>query len=340
MSFLNPEDQKIFKFFEENNIAKFRLKQIHDWIFSKYVKTFDEMTNLGLDLREKLKKNFHLYSLKLKTIQESKDEQTKKYLFELKDGSLIESVLILSETRKTLCISSQVGCIVKCTFCASGKNGFFRNLEVFEILEQIVLVSNDIQDRLTNIVFMGMGEPLLNLDNVLSSIDIMSSDKGFNISKRKISISTVGIVEGIEKLKEKNYQINLCLSLHAPDDSIRRQIIPYAKKYKLEDILKSLQDYFLVTKRDIAFEYILIENVNDDIDHAKKLYELIKNFQCSINLIPYNPIPNLNYKRPSHQRILAFKSFLEKMNLNVTQRYTKGDDISAACGQLAIKQNF
>ena len=186
---------------------------------------------------------------------------------------------------------------------------------------------------------MGMGEPLLNLDELIRSIEIMSHDKYLNISQRRITISTVGILENIKKLKEKNLKCNLALSLHAPTDEIRNKIMPYTKKYKLKDLLKELQSYAQITKRDISFEYILIENVNDGIEHAKKLFLLLKNFQCSINLIPYNPIEglNYNYKRPQNDRIKKFKSYLISQKLNVSQRYSKGKDIAASCGQLALK---
>lgn len=336
MSFLSRSKEELKEFFIKNNFKFFHLNQIHEWIYKKNVSTFDEMSNLGTELRQKLKENFNLYSLNLKKCQISDDKQTTKYLFSLEDNYLIEAVLILSDKRKTICLSTQVGCAVKCNFCASGKNGFFRNLKSYEIIEQIIHISNHIKDKPTHIVFMGMGEPLLNLEEVLEAISVISDEKCFNISQRRITVSTVGIVENIKKLKEKNLKINLALSLHAPNDAIRNEIIPFSKRYKLQDVINEVHSYFEVTKRDISFEYILIEDLNDSIEHAKELVFLLKNIQCSINLIPYNPIIGLSYKKPNSTKVKKFKEYLLNHKLNVSQRYTKGDDILAACGQLAL----
>ncbi len=335
MSFLQLTKEEIKEFLIKNNFKSFHLKQIYEWIYKKNVSSFNEMSNLSLDLRNKLNENYKLYSLKLNKQKISKDKQTTKYLFSLEDKYLIEAVLILSEKRKTICLSTQVGCAVKCSFCASGKNGFFRNLKSYEIIEQIIHISNHIKEKPTHIVFMGMGEPLFNLDEVLEAIFVICDENCFNISQRRITISTVGILENIKKLKEKNLKINLALSLHAPNDQIRNEIIPFSKRYKLQDIIKELHSYFEKTKRDISFEYILIDNVNDSIEHAKQLVFLLKNFQCSINLIPYNLVKGLSYNKPNSAKINKFKDYLTNHNLNVSQRYTKGDDISAACGQLA-----
>jgi len=335
MYFLKHTNEEIKNFLVKNNFKSFRLKQIFEWIYKKNISSFDDMTNLSVDLRKSLNTNFKLFSLKLKKCIVSENKQTKKYLFELPDGFLIESVLIFSDKRKTICLSTQVGCRVKCTFCASGKKGFFRNLKSHEIIEQILLVSKDINQKPSHIVFMGMGEPLMNLEELLRAIRKISCDHYLNISQRRITISTVGILENLKKLKEENLRVNLALSLHAPTDEIRNQIIPYSKRYKISDLISELASYFKKTKRDISFEYILIKDVNDSIQDANNLAKLLKNFQCSINLIPYNPIKGLNYKKPSNTRILEFKTTLISKKLNVTQRYTKGDDIAAACGQLA-----
>lgn len=339
MTFLQLTQEEIKKFLLKNNFKEFHLKQINEWIYKKNVSSFDEMSTLSLELRKKLKENFNLYSLKIKQCQISKDKQTTKYLFSLEDNYLIEAVLILSEKRKTICLSTQVGCLVQCSFCASGKNGFFRNLKSYEILEQIIHITNHIKEKPTHIVFMGMGEPLLNLDEVLKSIFIISDESGFNISQRRITISTVGILENLKKLKESNLKINLALSLHAPNDQIRNKIIPFSKRYKLQEIINELLLYFNKTKRDLSFEYILIDNVNDSIEHAKQLAVLLKNIQCSINLIPYNPVKGLLYKKPSPSKVNRFKNYLLDHNYNVSQRFTKGDDIAAACGQLAFMQD-
>jgi 23S rRNA (adenine2503-C2)-methyltransferase len=320
------------------NEKPFRSNQIFDWVYKKNILSFDEMSNLGDSLKENLKKTFKINSLKLIKIQESSDKQTKKYLFKLEDNYLIESVLILSKDRKTICLSSQVGCSVKCTFCASGKKGFFRNLSLSEIIEQIIFIKKDINDSITNIVFMGMGEPLLNLENVIKAVKIISHENYLNISQRKITISTSGIVEKIDELKNENLKINLVLSLHASNDETRKKIMPIAAQYKIKDLLDSLRGYFEATKRDISFEYILIKDFNDSTKDAIELSRLLKDFQCTVNLIPYNPIDFLKYEKPSFSAVKSFKKILEDNNLIVTQRYTKGDDIAAACGQLAVKQ--
>ncbi len=340
MNILSCEEQSVKQILKNKGYQAFRVIQIFEWIYKKRVKSFDEMTNLSKDLRSFLKKNYLLYSLKLKKIERSQDKETKKYLFELEDGYFIESVLILSEKRRTVCVSSQVGCEVKCTFCASGKKGFFRNLKAFEIIEQILQVSKDIDKDITHVVFMGMGEPLLNLKEVVKAIKVISSDKYLKISQRRITISTSGILESFEKLKQKNLKVNLALSLHAPTDDIRKKIMPYVKRYRLKDLMKALKDYASYTKRDISFEYILIDGINDSIECAKKLYWLLKDIQCSVNLIPYNEIDGLNYKRSSHKKIFKFKSFLISKKINVSQRYTKGKDIAASCGQLSMKQGL
>jgi len=340
MDILGLKEKELIEILLKKDYKAFRSKQIIEWIYQKKALSFDEMTNLSVAVRSFLKDNFTLFSLKLKQTQLSKDKETKKYLFELKDGFFIESVLILSNERKTICLSTQVGCAIRCTFCASGKKGFFRNLKASEIIEQIIHIAKDINQNPTHIVFMGMGEPLLNLDELVRSIEIISNENFLKISQRRITISTVGILENIKKLKEKNLKCNLALSLHAPTDEIRNMIIPYAKKYKLESLLNELKDYSTQTKRDISFEYILIENVNDSLEDAKNLKNLLKNFQCSINLIPYNPVLGLDYKRPQNERILKFKSFLISNKLNVFQRYAKGNDIAASCGQLAYQDNI
>jgi len=337
MSFLNLSKEEIKNFLINNNFKTFHVKQIIEWIYGKFVLSFDGMSNLSIELREKLKNNFKLYSLSLKKSVLSKDGQTKKYLFELEDGCFIESVLILDKKRITLCVSSQIGCPIKCKFCASGR-GFRRNLKFYEILEQIIHISRDFNNtKPTHIVFMGMGEPLLNLQEVLKAIDIINDL--FKISQRRITISTVGILEGLKKLKEKNLKINLAISLHAADDLLRNQLIPYSKKYKLKELIDELKSYFKKTKRDLLIEYILIDGVNDKIEDAKKLVFLLKNTQCCVNLIPYNPIKRLEFKRSNNKQVKKFKSFLISKKLNVTQRYTKGDDITSACGQLAFNDN-
>ncbi len=324
-------------FFIKNSKKAFHAKQIFEWIYQKKIKNFDDMSNLSKELREFLKKELNFNILKISSLQESKDLETIKYLFKLEDGLLIESVLIKSDERRTLCLSSQVGCQVRCAFCASGKKGLLRNLSTAEIIEQILHVEEITKENITHIVFMGMGEPLDNFDNVIKAINIINDPSALNISQRRITISTVGVLDKIILLKESNLKINLALSLHAPNQQLREKLIPYAKRYLIEDILKALDDYFNKTKRDITFEYILIEDVNDRPEHAKELSKLLNKRHSSVNLIPYNPIDSINYKRSSNKKIKDFKNILISQNVIVTQRYQKGSDIAAACGQLALK---
>jgi len=340
--FCTLSEQEIRDWVQEIGESKFRAGQLVEWVYKKFCLSFDRMTNLSKSFREKLQSSFYLPSLSLKNTQLSLDKETIKYLWELKDGSLVESVLIMNDEKRTLCVSSQVGCNARCAFCASGKQGLKRNLEAGEIIEQVVQVEATLREKgekLTNIVFMGMGEPLDNFEGVIASLKTITSENMLNVSKRRITVSTVGVVEGIQKLAEEGLGVNLVLSLHAPTQHVRKKIIPYARKYELADVLRVMREYSKKTKRDVTYEYILIEGINDQDEHAAQLAELIKRDQCTINLIPYNPVPGLKIRRPSNERIAAFKEILSGAGVRNTQRYTKGKDIAAACGQLALQQN-
>ncbi len=308
----------------------FRIKQVEDWVYRKRARSVDEMTNLSKALRASLKKDFAFPTIEKIRTQESGDEETYKYLWRLPDGKLVESVLICSGERRTMCVSSQVGCPARCAFCASGKEGLFRNLETAEIVEQALMA-----EAISHIVFMGMGEPLLNYDSVIPAIRILNEKLG--ISKRRITLSTVGIIEGIERLTCEGLPINLVLSLHAPNQHIRKKIIPYARKYPLPDLLDAMRAYSAKTHRDITYEYILIAGLNDQEEHARELASLLKNDQCTVNLIPYNPVPGLRLKKPESRAVEVFRKILDDHRINNTCRYTKGDDIAAACGQLALQ---
>ncbi|MFT4551675.1 MAG: 23S rRNA (adenine2503-C2)-methyltransferase [Chlamydiales bacterium] len=321
---------------------KFHARQIMSWVYEKGVDHWDEMTNLSKSLREKLEESFELSSLKLVRCTPSDDKETFKYLWRMTDGTLVESVLICSEDRRTVCVSSQVGCPAKCAFCASGKMGFFRNLSASEIVDQVVLINAELKkkgERVSNIVYMGMGEPLMNLNAVIRSIELLNSPSMLNISQRRITVSTVGIVEGIHALAEKGLKISLVLSLHAPSQHIRKKIIPYARKYPLDEVMLAMDRFFLKTKRDITYEYILIAGINDKPEHARDLAKLVGSRQCVVNLIPYNPVPGLKLKRPKKDAVEFFRKILTKEGVNHTCRYTKGDDIAAACGQLALQED-
>lgn len=318
----------------------FHAKQLLDWVYKKSVLSWDKMTNLSRDLRLKLSKLMVLPVLKLERIQESGDGETYKFLWKLRDGNLVESVLICSGARRTVCVSSQVGCPAKCAFCASGKQGFFRNLRPSEIVEQVVQINHWLaskNENVSHIVYMGMGEPLKNYDSVVKSILLISHPDLLNISQRRITVSTVGIVEGIKRLSQEELRVNLVLSLHAPNQHIRQKIIPYARKFPLEDILEAVDQYSHKTKRDITYEYTLIAGINDHPDHAHELAHLLHGKQCTVNLIPYNPVAGLKLKRPDKKTIKDFRSVLFGSRIVNTCRYTKGDDIAAACGQLAMQ---
>lgn len=325
----------------EQGEKEFHAKQILEWIYKKNVLSWDEMTNLSKSLREKLAKFIRLPNLEFVKMTPSNDQETFKFLWKLSDGNLVESVLICSENRRTICVSSQVGCPAKCAFCASGKGGFFRNLKPTEIIEQIIRVNQwlaDKEERICHVVYMGMGEPFKNYNAVVKSINILSHPDFLNISQRRITVSTVGVVEGIKRLTTEGLKVNLVLSLHAPNQHIRKKIIPYARQYPLEDIMSAMDDYSKTTKRDITYEYTLISGINDHPDHAHELAHLLKGKQCTVNLIPYNPVAGLKLKRPDKSAIKNFRSVLYGCKIVNTCRYTKGDDIAAACGQLALQE--
>ncbi|HOI59825.1 MAG TPA: 23S rRNA (adenine(2503)-C(2))-methyltransferase RlmN [Candidatus Pacearchaeota archaeon] len=308
----------------------FRKKQIEKLIYQDAIDNWDEATVLSLKLREELKKET---SLEIKAeIFESKE--TKKALITLKDGSQIETVLMKHDDRTTVCVSSQVGCALGCKFCATGKLGFKRSLEVGEILEQVLVFKR--KEKVNNIVFMGMGEPFLNYDNVLEAIRILNNENAFNIGARHISISTVGIIEGIQKLSNENLQVNLAISLHAPNNNLRTKIMPVSKKYSLENVLETVNEYIRKTNRKVMFEYTLIDEINDSLENAKELAKITRHSLYMVNLIKYNDTEE--FKAPSNEKIKKFKNYLEKAGIVVTERYRFGGDIHAACGQLCLKK--
>lgn len=320
----------------EMKATKFRAKQIHNWIYTKSVSSIDEMTNLSKDFREELKKISSVTETKIKIKQVSKDG-TIKYLVEYPDGNCVETVLMRFDNRANLtaCVSSQVGCAVNCSFCATGKGGFKRNLDYKEIIEQVLTIQRDTGLKVTNIVFMGQGEPLLNLENVLKALDIFNND--FQIGARRITISTSGIVPGIEKLANMDLQSTLAISLHAPNHDLRREIMPIENKYNINDVKLALKKYIEKTGRRITIEYILIHGFNDTPQVAKELAYFLKDLKCNINLIPYNSVVENDYKKPANSDIMKFKYLLEHSGKKVTVRLERGADIDAACGQLRGK---
>ncbi len=336
---LNLEELKAWM--EQNGEKPFRAAQVYDWIYAKGALSFEGMTNLGRDLRAKLAGKLGFPVLKLLRTLESDDKETIKFLWELPDQKRVESVLILSGDRRTVCVSCQVGCPARCAFCASGKEGLMRNLSPAEIVEQVLHIDRTLKEkgeRVSHIVFMGMGEPMENYSAVVKAIQIFNSAEAFNISQRRITVSTVGVVEGIHKLAKEELTVNLVLSLHAPNQHIRKKIIPYARRYPLEEVLLAMDAYARETKRDITFEYTLLAGINDRAEHARELSQLLMGKQCTVNLIPYNPVDGLRLNRPEKEVIEDFRAILEEAGINTTWRYTKGKDIAAACGQLALQK--
>lgn len=311
----------------------FHARQIFSWIYKKGIQDFEQMKDLPLDLRKQLKENFSLSSLKLIKSVQSKDG-TEKFLLELKDGNLIEAVTIPTAKRVTGCVSTQAGCKFGCLFCASGLLGYKRNLTTGEILNEVLYLRNK---KLTHLVFMGMGEPLDNYDNVTKAIRIINSPESFNIGARRITISTCGIIPGIERLSDEGLQIELSVSLHAADDKTRTQIMPVNKKYPLKDLMLACKEYVKKTNRQITFEYILIKGVNSDLQSAKNLSRILKGLNCKVNLIPSNVVRECKIEPPNKLDILFFRDNLKNEGINVTLRKPRGEDIEAACGQLRLR---
>lgn len=316
--------------------SKFRARQIHNWIYLKSVKNIDEMTDLSVKFRDELKKVSLVTDVKIKVKQVSSDG-TIKYLIEYPDGECVETVLMRFDNRANLtaCVSSQIGCAVNCSFCATGKRGFIRNLTYKEIIEQVLTIQRDTGLKVTNIVFMGQGEPLLNLDNVLKAMEIFNEN--FQIGARRLTVSTSGIVPQIYKLAENDMQSTLAISLHAPNHEIRKKIMPIENKYDMKKLKTALKKYVDKTGRRITVEYLLIKDLNDSADAAKELAEYLSDIKCNINLIPYNPTAQNDYQRPSNNSIQKFKYLLEHSGKKVTVRLERGADIDAACGQLKGK---
>lgn len=328
--------EKFEKITQDLKASKFRARQIHNWIYLKSAKSIDEMTDLSKDFREQLSKIAEVSNVKIKTKQISEDG-TIKYLIEYSDGNCVETVLMRFDNRANLtaCVSSQVGCAVNCTFCATGKRGFIRNLTAAEIIEQVLTIQRDTGLKVTNVVFMGQGEPLLNLDNVLEALKIFNED--FQIGARRITISTSGIIPQINKLADLDMQSTLALSLHSPVSEIRKQIMPIENKYPLPEIKKALQNYINKTGRRITIEYLLIKNFTDTLEMAEATTNFLKDLKCNVNLIPYNPIEKNGFEKPSNNSIMKFKYILEHSGKKVTVRLERGADIDAACGQLSGK---
>jgi len=319
---------------EEMGEPGFRAGQVFAWVYQRGVKSFEDCTDLSKALRMKLKERYSLGFPELIQRLRSSD-QTEKFLFKLEDGRFIESVLIPSAGRKTLCLSTQVGCKFGCVFCASGLGGFKRHLKASEILGQVLFLKDRLNMDLTNFVFMGMGEPLDNYENTARAILIMNSPDGLGIAARRMTVSTAGVVPGIERLKNLGLQVNLSLSLHAARDELRSKLVPLNRKYSLEGVIRACQDFVRTSGRMITLEYVLIQNVNDGLADADGLARIAARLKAKINLIPYSPVCGLGLEPPSKSGIGRFRKRLEEKRARVTLRQSKGLDIQAACGQLA-----
>ncbi len=313
---------------------KFRAKQIYQWMHQKLVASYDEMTNVPAALRQKLAAEYPLTVLEPVRVQISQIDGTRKYLFRLSDGNLIESVLMKYHHGNSVCISSQVGCRMGCRFCASTIDGLVRGLLPSEMLEQIYRIQKDIGERVDNVVVMGSGEPFDNFDNLLRFIELLNNEEGLNISARNLTVSTCGIVPKIYELADMQPQITLAISLHSPNDELRRSIMPVANKYSIDEIMKACRYYVEKTGRRITFEYSLVKDVNDTDECAMQLVHLVKGIKCHVNLIPVNPIKERDYKQTAQAGVNHFRSRLEKCGVNATVRREMGRDIDGACGQL------
>lgn len=326
--------QELQEELEKLGEKKFRAKQIYEWLHVKLVDSFDEMSNLSKNLKETLKEHYRLATVTMVERQESKLDGTNKFLFRLSDGHFVESVLMRYKHGNSVCISSQVGCRMGCRFCASTLDGWERNLLPSEMLGQIYQIQKIIGERVSNVVVMGTGEPMDNYDNFLRFVQMLSDDNGLHISQRNITVSTCGIVPNMKRLATEHLQITLALSLHGSTQEKRRELMPVANKYDLEEVLQACDCYFRETGRRITFEYSLVHGVNDREEDARELISILKPRNCHLNLIPVNPIKERDFERPSRKAAEAFKNRLEKQGINVTIRREMGSDIDGACGQL------
>lgn len=321
----------------EINLPKFRSNQIFSWLHQKGVSSFSEMTNLSKDLRQILEEKFLIRSCEIETKRVSAEDGTIKYLFRLFDGEYVESVLMKYKYGYSLCVSTQVGCRMGCKFCASTLGGVIRDLSASEILSQIHIAQNDENIRVSHVVLMGMGEPLDNFENVKRFLLLANIENGLNLSMRNISLSTCGIIPKIYELMDMDLQLTLSVSLHAPNDKIRSEIMPINRKYCVDELIKACKNYTRKTSRRISFEYSMISGVNDSDECAKELSRLLKGMLCHVNLIPVNNVRENNYVRSDDDRLNKFVSILKNNSINVTVRRTLGKDIEASCGQLRKK---
>lgn len=335
-SIYNKTFNELEIYFEGIKEKPFKATQLFEWLYGKRIRNFEEISNIKKDVIDRLKEDFLVDRLIIKKVERDKD--VNKYLFELSDGNLIEAVLMMHDYGKSICISSQVGCNMGCKFCESGRLKKVRNLLPSEMVLQIMQVEEDIKDRISHVVVMGIGEPFDNYDNLVNFIDIINHPKGLQIGSRHITVSTCGIIPKIEEFSRLPYQVNLAISLHAATNEKRNKIMPINKVYPLENLIGAIKKYIDKTNRRVTFEYIMLKGINDSIEDANKLCDLLKGINCYVNLIPYNETNNIEFKRSKKDTILKFYDIIKKRNIAVTIRREFGSNISAACGQLRSKK--
>ena len=326
----NLEDLKTY--FKSINEKEFKAIQVYEWLYKKRIENFEEMSNIKKEVIEKLKTDYNLNRLKI--LEKREDKDVCKYLFELKDKNKIEAVLMNHDYGNSLCVSTQVGCNMSCAFCESGRLKKVRNLEAHEMVLQILQVEKDLNIRISHVVLMGIGEPFDNYDNVIKFINIINNPKGIDIGARHITVSTSGLVNKIEKFKEDCNQVNLAISLHAPNNKLRNELMPVNKAFPIEVLINSVKEYIKKTNRRVTFEYIMLDKVNDTEECAKELAILLKGINCYVNLIPYNETTHIKYKKSKKEQIMKFYDILKKNKINVTIRKEFGSKVKAACGQL------
>lgn len=324
------------EYFVSIGSKKFHAKQLFEWLYKKRIKSLDEASNISKDLSSKIKNDYDFTRLKIVDLQE--DVDVKKYLFELSDGEHIEAVLMRHDFGNSVCVSSQVGCNMGCKFCESGRRKKVRNLETYEMVLQILMIEEELGERVSHVVVMGIGEPFDNYDNVMKFFMIINNPFGLAIGSRHLTVSTCGVVPKIKEFASFPLQVNLAISLHAPNNKIRNQIMPINKAYPLEVLIPALKDYYKKTNRRLTFEYILLQDINDSEENALELASLVKGMNCYINLIPYNETNNIEFKRTNVVKIMKFYDILKRNNITVTIRREFGSKISAACGQLRSKK--
>ncbi len=337
INFYNFTIESLKEYLKANGFKAFNADQLYKWVYEQKVFDFESMTNISKDLKQFLTDNIKIKDLDIETVQES-DDGTVKFLFKLQDGSLIETVLMTYDYGKSVCVTSQVGCNMGCTFCASGLIKKVRNLEIYELVSQITTIENHLGIKVSHTVVMGTGEPFDNYDNVIDFIKVVNYKHGLQIGSRHISVSTCGIVPMIYKYANEKIKSNLAVSLHAANNALRNKIMPINKAYPIEELIKACNAYYDLTKRRITFEYILLKNVNDSTEQANELSNLIRGMNAYVNLIPYNPIDEFRYKKTDERGASRFYMQLIKRGINATLRREQGSDIDAACGQLRNKK--